>query len=187
MKVNLGCQQQSMDGYINVDIVDYPGVDRVADIDDYLPFEANSLTEIYASHVFEHLTNPIRFLVECWRVLEPLGRLSLVLPDLTCNQAIYSDRMFGIITGLGFTPDDMEQYDVHALHRTFWSPGSLLAFVSEFGFVYVGAINIEQDPRISKAHLWQFGQEFSKIEFPHLEWYQAYLNRRQDLEDGIYA
>ncbi|MDR3468092.1 MAG: methyltransferase domain-containing protein [Xanthobacteraceae bacterium] len=66
--------------------VDLSRIEEVDAIDD-----GSELTElddtgegfdfILASHVFEHLPNPIRFLQRCQRALKPNGRLILLIPD----------------------------------------------------------------------------------------------------------
>lgn len=183
MKINLGCQRRPFAGWMNIDIAPYPGVDQVADA--YcLPFDDESAEEIYAGHIFEHMSNPVKFLLECWRILEPLGRLSLVLPDIACDRECFSDRLFGIVTGFGFAPEEMLGNTIHALHHTFWSFDSLRAFVTIFGFEYTSRIDLAQDWRVTKAYQWQFGQEYRKVDFPQRVDYQAYLDFRDTLEHG---
>jgi hypothetical protein len=46
-----------------------------------LPFRSNSLSYVVASHVLEHVANPIAALAEWYRVLHPGGIIYLVLPD----------------------------------------------------------------------------------------------------------
>lgn len=46
-----------------------------------LPFLDNSLDYIANSHVFEHTANPVKALVEWYRVLKPGGIVYLVIPD----------------------------------------------------------------------------------------------------------
>lgn len=47
-----------------------------------LPVEDGSLDFIFASHVFEHLANPIGHLRRWWEKLAPGGRVICVVPDL---------------------------------------------------------------------------------------------------------
>jgi SAM-dependent methyltransferase len=56
----------------------------VHDLTKRLPFEDNSISAVYASHVFEHLyqADAQRLLGECRRVLWPGGLIRLVVPDL---------------------------------------------------------------------------------------------------------
>ncbi len=46
-----------------------------------LPFKTNSLGYVASSHVLEHVANPVRALVEWYRVLRPGGLIYLVVPD----------------------------------------------------------------------------------------------------------
>ena len=68
------------------DVFDYqwsPSV-IVHDVRKRLPFENNSLSAIYSSHVLEHLyySEAKQVLKECYRVLEPRGILRVVVPDM---------------------------------------------------------------------------------------------------------
>jgi predicted SAM-dependent methyltransferase len=79
-KLNLGCGPAVMDGWVNVDWVGWPGVDLIADLDQPWPFEDGSAGFVLASHVFEHLAEPVHFMSEAWRVLEPGGVLQVCVP-----------------------------------------------------------------------------------------------------------
>ena len=46
-----------------------------------LPFHDHTLDYVVASHVLEHVANPIAALAECYRVIRPGGILYLVVPD----------------------------------------------------------------------------------------------------------
>lgn len=46
-----------------------------------LPFHDHSLDYVIASHVLEHVANPVAALAECYRVVQPGGILYLVVPD----------------------------------------------------------------------------------------------------------
>ena len=52
MKLNLGCGDQIMEGYINCDLYDEKA--EVKCNVKQLPFEDNSAENIYASHIIEH-------------------------------------------------------------------------------------------------------------------------------------
>jgi SAM-dependent methyltransferase len=53
------------------------------DVDALSPFADESFDAVVASHVIEHLANPIRAIVEFERVLRPGGKLVLIVPDRT--------------------------------------------------------------------------------------------------------
>jgi predicted SAM-dependent methyltransferase len=81
-RLHIGCGQQSIPGWINIDNQGLPGVDQVLDVRKGLPF-ANVAT-IYAEHFLEHLglEDGLGFLAECRRVLREDGILRLSTPNL---------------------------------------------------------------------------------------------------------
>lgn len=87
MKLNLGCGNYRMEGFVNVDLEDNwcknkPDVSH--DISTPLPFEDESADEIHAYHVFEHFFryDSDAILMDWVRVLKPGGKLVLELPCL---------------------------------------------------------------------------------------------------------
>ena len=81
-KLHIGCGQQSIPGWINIDNQGLPGVDQVLDVRKGLPFA--DVESIYAEHFLEHLglEDGLAFLAECRRVLRPDGVLRLSTPNL---------------------------------------------------------------------------------------------------------
>ena len=65
--------------YLSVDIE--PPADVVCDLNQTFPWEDNSIGVIRASHVAEHLVDPIHFMNECHRVLAPGGWLLMEVPS----------------------------------------------------------------------------------------------------------
>jgi predicted SAM-dependent methyltransferase len=82
LKLHLGCGPQILAGWVNLDNVKYPGIDRVLDVTRGLPFKDVSL--IFAEHFIEHLayTDALNLLRECRRVLREDGILRLSTPNL---------------------------------------------------------------------------------------------------------
>ncbi len=80
--LHIGCGQQSIPGWINIDSQGLPGVDRVLDVRQGLPFTGASA--IYAEHFLEHLSldEGLAFLAECRRALRPDGILRISTPNL---------------------------------------------------------------------------------------------------------
>lgn len=81
-RLHIGCGQEAIRGWINIDARPLPGVDRVLDVRQGLPFE--DAAAIYAEHFLEHLSplDGLAFLRECRRVLAPDGILRLSTPNL---------------------------------------------------------------------------------------------------------
>jgi predicted SAM-dependent methyltransferase len=80
-RVHIGCGDNAMPGWINIDSKARPGV-LALDIRSGLPFENVNL--IFAEHFLEHLglADAMKFLRECRRVLSPEGILRLSTPNL---------------------------------------------------------------------------------------------------------
>jgi len=84
-------------GWQILDITPGPGVDYVGDICNLSGFDSNSVAEIYASHVLEHVDQKSMpsVLLELHRILEnPGGRLMISVPDLEvlCRSFLDKDR-----------------------------------------------------------------------------------------------
>lgn len=81
IELNLGCGRLVHPGAVNVDHVALPGVDVVHDLDvTPWPLPTAHFDQITAAQIFEHLSNPVGFMVECHRVLKPGGLLWLSVP-----------------------------------------------------------------------------------------------------------
>src|SRR6185369_14652782 len=82
VRLHIGCGQQSLPGWINIDNQGLPGVDQVLDVRHGLPFRG--VAAIYAEHFLEHLSldDGLAFLSECRRVLADDGTLRLSTPSL---------------------------------------------------------------------------------------------------------
>jgi ubiquinone/menaquinone biosynthesis C-methylase UbiE len=74
-----GIYKASFPNHFGVDVVEGPGVDKVADAHD-LPFADGEFEQIILSEVLEHLHSPARAVEEMARVLKPEGRLILTVP-----------------------------------------------------------------------------------------------------------
>ena len=124
--IELGCGPNKKAGRIGVDVMDLPGVDIVADLENGLPFlPDNSVDEIYSKSLLEHVNNLEDLMFEIWRVLKPEGRKYLFVPHFS-NPYYYSDythqRFFGLYTFEYFSTSQ------HRFHRRV--PG----FYHTFGF-----------------------------------------------------
>ena len=54
MKLNLGCGDRYIPGFIHIDLADYSHVDHRADISDLSMFNDSSVNLIYCSHALEY-------------------------------------------------------------------------------------------------------------------------------------
>lgn len=79
MKINIGSHDKALAGYTSVDLVAGPGIVQ-ADLRQRWPFEDNSIEEVRASHIIEHLPDKIHTMNEAWRVLKNGGKLWIDVP-----------------------------------------------------------------------------------------------------------
>ena len=69
LKLNLGCGRDIRQGWINLDKIQYPGVDIVFDLDTFpYPFCDNTFDAILMQDVLEHLRDPITVMREIYRI-----------------------------------------------------------------------------------------------------------------------
>jgi predicted SAM-dependent methyltransferase len=134
IKINLGCGEKPLPGYINIDFRDLPGVDMIADVRQ-LPYDKNSLSEIYSAHLVEHFRE-YHFrtrIIPSWKsLLKPSGTLRIICPDwqamlerLQTGQLSLPD--FKLIT---FGAQDYSGDD----HFSMYTPESLVNLLKECGF-----------------------------------------------------
>jgi predicted SAM-dependent methyltransferase len=80
-RLNLGCGNRVLKGYVNLDIEKRDGVDVVHNLDVYpYPFKDNEFDEILADNVLEHLNDTIGVMKELHRILKKGGRLTIRVP-----------------------------------------------------------------------------------------------------------
>jgi SAM-dependent methyltransferase len=106
-RINFGCGQFPLPGWLNVDIDPQARADVYHDLERLpYPFESNSAEEIVASHVLEHLDQPFAAMSEFARVLRPGGRLTVRVPHFS-RGFTHADhkRGFDVSFPLYFRPD----------------------------------------------------------------------------------
>lgn len=85
LKLNLGCEDKIIPGFINVDIVNHKGVDKIYDLNKTpLPWNNSSVDFILCSHVLEHLDNPLEFMTELYRICKKGAIIDLFVPHFSC-------------------------------------------------------------------------------------------------------
>ena len=79
MKLNLGCGDKKLEGFVNVDICGTPDVATDLSVFPW-PFESESADEIYSEHFLEHVKDFEATLFEIHRILKPNGVLHFKVP-----------------------------------------------------------------------------------------------------------
>lgn len=91
MKLNVGCGKNIRDGWINIDIMPLPGVDVVFDLETcvvkQLPFDDDSVDEIFMSHTLEHISNALPLMEELHRVAKNGAIMEIRVPHGSSNDA----------------------------------------------------------------------------------------------------
>ena len=118
MKLNIGGDIVK-EGWKILNIQNKPGVDFIGDISNLSQFENNSIEDIYASQVFEHVTQDKieATLLEIYRVLKKSGRFYVSVPDLDILFHAFRSTLLDIkikkhILGMVFGGQE-DKYDFH--------------------------------------------------------------------------
>ena len=110
LRLNLGCCDKHLAGFVNVDRV--PPADVIVDLCDEWPWPANSVEEIVAHDILEHLPSKIHTMNAAWRVLVPGGRFDIEVPT-TDGRGAWQDP-----THVSFwTANDLRYYRAGDPHR----------------------------------------------------------------------
>jgi len=81
--LNIGAGEKLMEGAVNIDTLELPGIDKVCDIR-YLTFENNEFDEVYAEYILCQIESSQDFkkaMNEVWRVLKPGGLFHIKVPN----------------------------------------------------------------------------------------------------------
>lgn len=95
MKLNLGSgnveigSAPSLEGFLRVDINPEVAPDILANVEDLETVASDSVEEIFASHIFEHLSHKSLALWEWKRVLMPGGLITVAIPDFIAGYALH--------------------------------------------------------------------------------------------------
>jgi len=142
MKLHIGGEEVK-DEWKILNISQKPGVDFIGDISDLSMFENDSVSEVYASHVFEHVkqVKVLETLVEIRRILKPAGKFYVSVPDLDIlchmfiNPVASPDIKFHVMRMMfGGQVDD---YDFHFFG---WNQLFLFDFLRKAGFSDVNRV-----------------------------------------------
>lgn len=133
MRLNIGCGYDTREGWINIDIRDGPGVDMLGDLETGIPLGDSVAREILLDNVLEHLHEPYRALLECWRLLLPGGTLTVRVPHyqskkahiVTHRQLFDTNSLDPVIKGRhmsGASPENMGRFNLIHLQTIHQNP-----------------------------------------------------------------
>jgi len=153
MRLNLGCGDKILPGYVNVDVVEARAgmkPDVICDLHDLAPFDDASADEILSVHVVEHFWRwEIRDVLREWvRVLKPGARMVVECPNIlsACQTFLENPAQFSREDQNGQRTmwvfyGDPKWKDPLMIHRWGYTPDSLKALLSEAGLA-----DVRQEP-----------------------------------------
>jgi predicted SAM-dependent methyltransferase len=115
LKINLGGGEEKIDGFTNIDIVNLPTVDIVADINEGIPLPDNSVIEVRASYILEHIPNTVALMEELYRVCKDGARLNIKVPYFKSTAAFKDPTHTSFFTERTFEYFDRDFIDSHKL------------------------------------------------------------------------
>jgi len=125
-RLNLGCNNYKIAGFINIDLDPNVKPDLVADLTKLTDhFSENSVDFIFAGHVLEHLPyqDSLMALKQCKHILRSHSIMLIVVPDYTKCQDVDVNLAEKIILANGD-------------HKTLFNKDRLYRMIKESGFSY---------------------------------------------------
>ena len=161
MKLHLGCGKIFIPGYYHIDVIEFPHVNLVHNIDKLPMVADNTCDVVYSCHVLEHFHKKMiqDVLIEWLRILKPGGVLRISVPDMAALARIYIqtgnlELVLGPIFGRG-------DY-LYNIHYTGFDFEVLKRFLST-----AGAINIERYDWRTTEH--SNIDDYSQAYYPHMD------------------
>jgi predicted SAM-dependent methyltransferase len=115
IKLNLGCYNRKIYGFVNVDILPEFEPDIIDDVGKLKKFKDNSVDLVYASHLLEHFSrhDTLKVLKRWYEVLKPGGKLRISVPDFNKIVRYYLfsqdiEEVHGLLHAAQANP-----YDIH--------------------------------------------------------------------------
>ncbi|MNW40489.1 hypothetical protein D3C74_176040 [compost metagenome] len=141
VKVNLGCGHIPKEDYLNVDMRELDGVDIIADVRK-VPFETESIDELYLAHVIEHFTevDMEAYILPYWHsLLKPGGKITIICPNWNAMLDEYAKGKvsFEVLKEITFGSQEYEGNQ----HYNMFSPQSLTKLLDKIGFKNVRTVD----------------------------------------------
>jgi SAM-dependent methyltransferase len=153
VRLNLGCWIFYREGWINIDHDRSVRADRYEDAVTLPSFGPNSVDEIYAGHIAEHVDD-VRAAFTRWReILKPGGRITITVPDCRgANRLWLEGKRFPALEAepnegileitTGIKPADLRGRNPEGLlHKRVFDESTLRICMEAAGFVQVRSVD----------------------------------------------
>jgi len=161
MKLHIGCGKKYLPGYKHLDVIDYKHVDYVCDARHLVMIENETVSEIYACHILEHVErNEVPEVLREWnRVMKSGGTIRIAVPDFGAVVEEYlENRDLKCFQGLLYGG---QTYDYN-FHHVAFDEGVLQTRLEEAGFCGVHKYNWRE-------FLPEGYDDYSRAYLPHMD------------------
>ncbi len=153
--LDIGCGPNIDPSFVSLDYGWRPGTDVVCDITKGLPFPNERFDGIFTEHCLEHIPFESTDFVlrECFRILNPLGTIRIIVPDGELYLRRYVEFLGGGTESLPYSDGDPYEgvySPIMSVNRIFRSPPILDALKDVFHKVPV-AIKLRIAPSVAGA------------------------------------
>lgn len=145
VKVELGCGRTKNEGYIGIDRFSLPGVDIVADLDQGIPMEDDSVDVIFACHSLEHFSDLRHIMSEIYRICKDGAIIHILSPyyNTATNLAnIYHKQVFNEDTFRFFCRNEdnpfIEKEEWYCPHALSWGLSPSDNSKTSLNFIQIG-------------------------------------------------
>ncbi len=160
-RLHLGCGNKYLPNYYHIDLNDYDHIDLKHDISILPMIEDESIVEIYASHVLEHLwrTDIFKVISEWNRILVTGGTIRLAVPNFEAIVNKYKEsgkieEIVGLLCG--------GHRDINDRHGIMFDFRLLRTFLEDAGFGMIEKYDWKEF--LPKGY-----DDYSKAYLPHMD------------------
>ena len=167
MNLHLGCGKRNFEGWVNVDIADFPHIHHRTSVNDLSMFDNDTADIIYSSHTLEYFDRAevLDVLVEWRRVLKPNGIVRIAVPNFDALIDVYkaTGSLENILGPLyGRMDVGAENASEFIYHKTCYNFDNLKEILENIGF-----INVRNYDWRDTSHS-QY-DDHSQAYFPHMD------------------
>lgn len=155
LRLNLGCGRRKMEDAVNLDVTPATNPDVLWDLSNWpWPFENESICEIFAFDVIEHLDDFLGTMEEIHRICAPGARIHISVPHFSSRNAFTDPthrRFFGVAS------------------MNYLSADSELGFYTEARFRIIRS-QILFDPSVLSRIVWRLANRFPELYERRFAW-----------------